>query len=321
MKTVNFNAENCTKMGSSSFPVFGDCSAFATLNIGEKVTTIPHFAFYGCTRLTSVTIPNSVTSIGDSAFYGCTGLTSVTIGNLVTSIGSSAFSECARLTSVTIPNSVTSIGGSAFYDCTGLTSVTIGNSVTSIGDYAFYCCSGLTQVTIPNSVNSIGDYAFYRCLGLKTINYNAENCTLMGSSSYPAFYDCTAKTLNIGENVKSIPDYAFYPLLEFTEITCYNHVPPTCSDNGNIFHKTIFMNVTLAVPNKGLGAYQKAPVWKKFRSIDSFDWDGIDGVGIDGANIEEVARYDINGRLLTEPTQGINIVRMSDGSVRKELVK
>ncbi len=38
-------------------------------------------------------------------------------------------------------------------------------------------------------------------------------------------------------------------------------------------------------------------------------------------NAIEVARYDIHGRLLSEPTRGINIIKMSDGSTRKEIVK
>ena len=35
----------------------------------------------------------------------------------------------------------------------------------------------------------------------------------------------------------------------------------------------------------------------------------------------EVARYDINGRMLAQPTKGLNIIKMSDGSIRKEWVK
>ena len=38
-------------------------------------------------------------------------------------------------------------------------------------------------------------------------------------------------------------------------------------------------------------------------------------------NAIEVARYDIHGRLLSEPTPGINIVKMSNGITRKEIVK
>ena len=35
----------------------------------------------------------------------------------------------------------------------------------------------------------------------------------------------------------------------------------------------------------------------------------------------EIARYDIHGRLLSEPSKGINIIKYSDGSTRKEIVK
>ncbi len=35
----------------------------------------------------------------------------------------------------------------------------------------------------------------------------------------------------------------------------------------------------------------------------------------------EVARYSIDGRLLTEPERGVNIVKMSDGTAHKEIVK
>ena len=203
LTTVNFNAENCESCGryygplSSSF-IFP--STISTLNIGKNVKLIPAYAFEGCSGLTSVTIPNSVTSIGTSAFSGCSGLTSLTIGN-----------------------SVTSIGEDAFYGCSGLTSVTIPNSVTSIGHYAFSRCSSLTSVTIPNSVTSIGDLAFLGCWELTTINFNAENCESCGSSKYPAF-PSTISTLNIGNNVKRIPNSAFSGCSGLTSVTIPNSV-------------------------------------------------------------------------------------------------
>ena len=46
---------------------------------------------------------------------------------------------------------------------------------------------------------------------------------------------------------------------------------------------------------------------------------GVENIGING--VEEVARYDIHGRLLSEPTKGINIVKYSDGTTRKEILK
>ena len=196
-----------TSIGDDAF--YG-CSGLTSVTIPDGVTSIGDDAFYGCSGLTSVNIPNSVTSIGSYAFYGCRGLTSVTIPDGVTIIGWATFSGCSGLTSVTIPNGVTSIGSYAFYGCRGLTSVTIPNGVTSIGSYAFYGCRGLTSVTIPNGVTSIGNSAFYNCSGLTSVVFNAENCTTMGSSSYPVFGDCTNLTsITIGDKVKNIPDDAF----------------------------------------------------------------------------------------------------------------
>ncbi len=192
------------------------------INGGES---IPNRAFEGCTGLTSVTIGNSVTSIGTWAFRACTGLTSITIPDSVTSIGYDAFAGCTGLTSVTIGNSVTSIGSSAFEGCTGLTSVTIGNSVTSIGTWAFRACTGLTSITIPNSVTSIGAGAFEGCNNLETVNWNATSCTSAGQSNYPIFKGCSKlSTVNIGNNVKMIPAYAFMECTRLTSVTIGNSV-------------------------------------------------------------------------------------------------
>ena len=64
------------------------------------------------------------------------------------------------------------------------------------------------------------------------------------------------------------------------------------------------------VPGNGLCAYE----------ITDNAATGIEGVSIEG-NATEVARYDIHGRLLAKPSIGINIVKMSDGSVKKVIVK
>lgn len=47
------------------------------------------------------------------------------------------------------------------------------------------------------------------------------------------------------------------------------------------------------------------------------------GIGQISSNndVKEVSRYSVNGQRLTAPTKGVNIVKYSDGSVRKEIVK
>lgn len=48
---------------------------------------------------------------------------------------------------------------------------------------------------------------------------------------------------------------------------------------------------------------------------------GVEAASIDSKNAVEVARYAIDGRQISAPQQGINIVRYSDGSVRKVFVR
>lgn len=172
---VNFNAENCTRMGY----VFNSCNNLTTVNIGDEVKTIPDNAFAYCHHLTSITIPNSLTSIGYNAFYDCPGLESIIVesGNAVYDsrnncnaiIESTTNKLILGCKNSTIPNSVTSIGSSAFSNCTGLTSFVIPEGVTSIEEYAFWRCSDLTSVTISESVTGIGNSAFHHCSSLTSI--------------------------------------------------------------------------------------------------------------------------------------------------------
>ena len=115
---------NVTSIGYAAF--YG-CTGLTSVTIPNSVTSIGRSAFEDCTGLTSVVIGNSVTSIGDYAFEGCTGLTSITIPNSVTSIGGNAFGYCTGLTSITslIPaEDLFSINSGVFY-CIDKTNCTI----------------------------------------------------------------------------------------------------------------------------------------------------------------------------------------------------
>mgnify|MGYP002625874326 CR=1 FL=1 len=270
LTTVNFNADSCTRMGSSWSSVFYGCTNLTTLNIGSNVKTIPDYAFAGCSGLTSLTIPNSVTSIGNYAFgecrglttvnfnadscttmgsrtyNGCTNLTTLNIGRNVKSIPDSAFARCSSLTgTLTIPDSVTSIGTWAFANCSGLTSVTIPNSVTTIGNCAFLRCSGLTgTLTIPSSVTTIGDWAFQNCTSLSRISFPSTG--RLAINRY-AFSLCPGLTgaLTIPNSVTSIGPYAFWQCTSLTSVTIPNSI--TTINTAAFWQCTSLTSVT--IPN------------------------------------------------------------------------
>ncbi len=121
----------------------------------------------------------------------------------VTGIRGNAFRNCSNLTSVTIPNSVTSIGGSAFEGCTGLTSVTIGKSVKSIASRAFKG-TNLTEVTINSN------------------DFLSSGFT--SSSNLLSIFGDKVTKYTIGNDVKSIGDYAFYGCSSLPSITIPNSV-------------------------------------------------------------------------------------------------
>ena len=247
-------------------------------------------AFSGCSGLTSLTIPSSVTSIGESAFSGCSGLTSLTIPSSVTSIGESAFYGCSGLTSLTIPSSVTSIGESAFYGCSGLTSLTIPSSVTSIGESAFSGCSGLTSLTIPSSVTSIGESVFFGCSGLTSFTIPSS----VTSIGWGAFCGCSG----------------------LTSIYVYTEKLPNMGSD--VFAGCDAKKCTVYVPKGTYDDYWLSE-FGYFENIVEFDPTGINNV-ITSNDAKELSRYSVNGQRLSAPTKGLNLVKYSDGSVKKVVV-
>ena len=248
-------------------------------------------AFKNCSGLTSLTLPSSITEIGECAFFDCSGLTSLNLPSGITKIGDGAFIYCTGLTSFTLPSGITKIGDGTFYECTGLTSLNLPAGITSIGESAFQNCSGLTSLNLPAGITRIGKSAFYGCSGLTSLNLPA-GITWIGES---AFCRCSGLT--------SIYVYA-------------DKVPGIGSD---AFRGCDAKKCILYVPKGTYDDYWLSD-FSYFENIVEFEATGIDKTTT-STDVEEVSRYSVNGQRLVGPTKGLNIVKYSDGSVKKVVVE
>ena len=206
-------------------------------------------------------------------------------------IGEKAFTDCSRLTSLILPVGITSIGYDAFAYCSGLTSLTLPAGITSIGEYAFYGCSGLTSLTLPAGITSIGDDTFYGCSGL------------------------TSLTLPAG--ITSIGEFAFSYCSGLTSIYVYAEKVPRIGRYA--FEGCASRKCTLYVP-KGTYDNYRLSEFGYFENIVEFDATGIDKTTT-STDVEEVSRFSADGQRLAVPVKGLNIVKYSDGSARKVVVK
>ena len=183
------------------------------------------------------------------------------------------------------------IGEYAFAYCSGLTSLTLPVGITSIGEFAFSGCSGLTSLNLPAGITSIDKYAFSGCSRLTSLNLPA-GITWIGES---AFSYCSGLT-SIYVYAEKVPRIGRYAFEGCASRKCTLYVPKGTYDNYRLSEFGYFENIV------------------------EFNATGIDKTTT-STDVEEVSRYSLNGQRLVGPTKGLNIVKYSDGSVKKVAVE
>ena len=354
-KTIGASAfENSATKNPAKFEVKADnigdnaftgCSKLEGVVLGESLKSVGNSAFEDCASLKGITIPDSVTGIGDKCFSGCGSLAYVKIGAGVSVIPNRAFYSCKSLPEITIPKTVERIGNEVFYDCTSLADVTIADRKTELklgsnvkspmfsscplksvyiggnitygtsaddGYSPFYRNTSLETVRITDKETEISENEFYGCTSLKSVSMGDGIATI---GKY-AFSGCSAlESFSFGTGLNSIGDEAFSDCTGMKKLVSKTATPPVCGpqalDDINKWECTLY------VPQESLDAYKSAAQWKEFFFLET----GIKDVPDTSSSATESERYSTDGTRLASPQKGINIIRMSDGTVKKVLVK
>ena len=321
------------------------CSMMEDAVLGENLKSVGNSAFKDCASLKGITIPDSVTGIGGRCFSGCRSLAYAKIGAGVSVIPDEAFNNCESLPEITIPKTVERIGNNVFPGCFALTDVTIADRETELklgsnvkspmfsscplksvyiggnitygttandGYSPFYRNTSLETVRITDKETEISENEFYGCTSLKSVSMGDGIDTI---GKY-AFSGCSAlESFSFGTGLKSIGDEAFSDCTGMKKLVSKTAVPPVCGpqalDDINKWECTLY------VPQESLDAYKSAAQWKEFFFLET----GIKNVPNTSSSATESARYSTDGTRIASPQKGINIIRMSDGTVKKVLVK
>lgn len=271
--------------------MFQDCKSLKTIIVPSSVKRIWFDAFRDCTNLTTFVIPDGITSIDMGTFMECTNLEKVSIPNSVVEIGMDAFQGCTSLKSLDIPNSVTKIEMSAFKKCESLESIKLPKDLKVISEYVFWGCKKISAIQIPQSVTDIGILAFGDCLELSSFI--------------------------IPQNVKSLGDGCFRNCSKLQSIYVYSDNVLNVGDNA--FKGCDKEKCMVYIPKGTYNDYWLTE-FSYFDNLIEFDATSVNSIPT-SLSAKQLSRYSVNGQRLAFPVKGLNIVKYSDGSVRKEILK
>lgn len=174
-----------------------------------------------------------------------------------------------------------------------MVSITLPDGLTSLGDYCFARCFLLRDITLPNEITSLGEYCFWNCKFLWRINLPAGITTL----GRCCFFDCTA--------LREIYADWITPIVIREDVFA------------QIFLSS--RSLYLYVPKGAIDNYRRTDVWRDFYNIREYVPTDINNVI--NSYIKENASFSLNGQRQNQLVKGLNIVKYSDGSIKKVVVK
>ncbi|MBR0415167.1 MAG: leucine-rich repeat protein [Clostridia bacterium] len=173
-------------------------SQTAAIEVGEGITSIGAYAFYGAAAVEGVRLPESLEKIGIYAFYECSALRELVVPDSVTYIGNRSFYNCASLTTVQVPASAVyytyAFYGDEAIEKVHITAGTDGQmpTINYAIEISFLTIAGVfgpcryaknAVVEIDEGVTTIGKNSFYNCSGVSKVIVHNYQCVIDDSEN------------------------------------------------------------------------------------------------------------------------------------------
>lgn len=309
---------------------FSDCKSLTSLVLPDVLQRIEKGAFGGCTGLTTISLPAGLEYMY-GAFHGCTGLTSI-YANMPAPLQDAYSFEGVDKSHcyLYVPKGSLDayrqdeewgrfpyIAGLEQDPATGLVSLDICPQAYWNGE--------LIDVAMRDKVKSLkisGSGAVNFDFITQYLSRNLQNLDLKDANvtdlPYCGLEGCQAlTTISLPAGLRSI-DKGFLSLCRNLK-TIYAYMPdPNALTYGDEFSYES-REWTLYVTKGTKNAYQNSR-WCYCKEIIEMETSGIDSV-ILNPDAMEVSRFSADGQRLAVPVKGLNIVKYSDGSARKVVVK
>ena len=308
---------------------FRDCKNLTYLVLPDVLQRIEKEAFYGCTGLTTISLPAGLEYIY-AAFPDCTGLTSI-YANMPTPLhdANSFYGLDKSNCYLYVPKGSLDayrqdwewgnflyIAGLERNPATGLFSL-------EICPQAYW--NELIDVAMRDKVKSLKisgsgavDFGFinqYLSGNLQNLDLKDANVTDLPYCGLDRCQNLT--TISLPAGLRSIDKGFLSNCRNLKTIYAYMPDPNALIYEDNFYYES--REWTLYVPKGMKNAYQNSQ-WRYCKEIIEMETSGIDSV-ILNPDAKEVSRYSADGQRLAVPVKGLNIVKYSDGSARKVVVK
>ncbi len=261
-------------------------------------------------------IPEEITKWYDSSFYSYEKITSIKGGkNLIDLFCSNDFINSIEVSS-TVKN---------FYcsTCKKLKNISILTSSAELNMIDKEVTKGIHKSYLEDSpleyVYIDRDISYFRYL-YHPLGYNDD------WRYFPLFNGQNLKELIIGPHVTKIPQNIYNSVNSIERLIVCNVDPiPFVSPEkeyygGMYFKDDIYWNTVLIVPKGCKEKYANADVWKYFIEIrEDESLSEISNKTVNNKHVERI--FSLDGKKLSKPQCGLNIIRTSDGTIKKVLVK